>query len=68
MARLGFSRRRDFQLSNILLVAAIDIAGMAVAFPVGVGLALCLGVITTFLATPTGQSRLMLGAGRGSAS
>jgi glucose uptake protein len=29
-----------FNLSNILLVAAIDIAGMAVAFPVGVGLAL----------------------------
>src|SRR5277367_4004347 len=29
-----------FNLSNILLVAAIDIVGMAVAFPVGVGLAL----------------------------
>lgn len=27
-----------FNLSNILLVAAIDIAGLAVAFPVGVGL------------------------------
>ncbi|MEP7119110.1 MAG: multidrug DMT transporter permease, partial [Acidobacteriota bacterium] len=26
-----------FNLSNILLVAAIDIAGMAVAFPIGVG-------------------------------
>src|SRR5208282_796633 len=33
-----------FNLSNILLVAAIDIAGLAVAFPVGVGLALVLGV------------------------
>lgn len=44
-----------FNLSNILLVAAIDIAGMAVAFPVGVGLALCLGVITTFLATKQGN-------------
>src|ERR1700688_100541 len=40
-----------FNLSNILLVAAIDIAGMAVAFPVGVGLALCLGVVTTYLVT-----------------
>jgi glucose uptake protein len=39
-----------FNLSNILLVAAIDIAGLAVAFPVGVGLALVLGVITTYLA------------------
>jgi glucose uptake protein len=44
-----------FNLSNILLVAAIDIAGMAVAFPVGVGLALCLGVITTYLATRQGK-------------
>ena len=33
-----------FNLSNILLVAAIDIAGLAVAFPVGVGLALVIGV------------------------
>jgi glucose uptake protein len=51
-----------FNLSNILLVAAIDIAGMAVAFPVGVGLALCLGVITTYLATGSGNP-LMLGLG-----
>jgi glucose uptake protein len=44
-----------FNLSNILLVAAIDIAGLAVAFPVGVGLALVLGVITTYLATQQGN-------------
>lgn len=44
-----------FNLSNILLVAAIDIAGMAVAFPVGVGLALVLGVITTYVAKPEGD-------------
>ncbi len=44
-----------FNLSNILLVAAIDIAGLAVAFPVGVGLALVLGVITTYLATGSGD-------------
>jgi glucose uptake protein len=53
-----------FNLSNILLVAAIDIAGMAVAFPVGVGLALCLGVLTTFLATRQGDvTRLAIGVG-----
>ncbi len=53
-----------FNLSNILLVAAIDIAGLAVAFPVGVGLALVLGVITTYLATPTGNvPMLALGVG-----
>lgn len=44
-----------FNLSNILLVAAIDIAGLAVAFPVGVGLALVLGVITTYYATHSGN-------------
>jgi len=51
-----------FNLSNILLVAAIDIAGMAVAFPVGVGLALVLGVITTYVATNSGDvSKLSAG-------
>jgi len=44
-----------FNLGNILLVAAIDIAGMAVAFPVGVGLALVLGVITTYYLTGVGD-------------
>jgi glucose uptake protein len=53
-----------FNLSNILLVAAIDIAGLAVAFPVGVGLALVLGVVTTYLATGAGNVP-MLAAGVG---
>jgi glucose uptake protein len=48
-----------FNLSNILLVAAIDIAGMAVAFPVGVGLALALGVVTNYVATPVGNPVLL---------
>ena len=51
-----------FNLSNILLVAAIDMAGLAVAFPVGVGLALVLGVITTYVAKPEGNVP-MLAAG-----
>ena len=44
-----------FNLSNILLVAAIDIAGMAVAFPIGVGLALAIGVITNYVGSPVGN-------------
>ena len=44
-----------FNLSNILLVAAIDIAGLAVALPVGVGLALVIGVITTYWSKPEGN-------------
>src|ERR1700687_5247487 len=33
-----------FNLANLLLVAAIDMAGLAVAFPVGIGIALVGGV------------------------
>jgi glucose uptake protein len=51
-----------FNASNILLVAAIDVAGLAVAFPIGVGLALVLGIITTYFATRSGNAP-MLAAG-----
>jgi glucose uptake protein len=53
-----------FNLANILLVAAIDIAGLAVAFPIGIGLALVLGVVTTYFAKPEGNvPMLALGVG-----
>lgn len=48
-----------FNLANILLVAAIDLAGMAVAFPIGIGLALVLGVITNYFAVPIGNPWLL---------
>jgi len=48
-----------FNLANILLVAAIDVAGMAVAFPVGIGLALIIGVIMNYLAAPIGNVALL---------
>jgi len=48
-----------FNGANILLVAAIDIAGLAVAFPVGIGLALVLGVITTYAARPEGDVEML---------
>jgi glucose uptake protein len=41
-----------FNLANILLVAAIAIAGMSVAFPVGIGIALVLGVIVNYISNP----------------
>ena len=44
-----------FNLANLLIVAAIDIAGMAVAFPIGIGIALVLGVIVNYIATPVGD-------------
>jgi glucose uptake protein len=51
-----------FNLANILLVAAIDIAGMSVAFPVGIGLALVLGVVVNYAEHPVGNA-LFLSAG-----
>jgi glucose uptake protein len=50
-----------FNLANILLVAAIEIAGMAVAFPVGIGLALIIGVIMNYIADPVGNVALLAG-------
>ncbi|MBC8181523.1 multidrug DMT transporter permease [candidate division KSB1 bacterium] len=48
-----------FNAANILLVAAIAIAGMAVAFPVGIGIALVWGVIINYIATPLGNPTIL---------
>ena len=51
-----------FNAANILLVAAIAIAGMSVAFPVGIGLALVVGVLVNYWAEPKGEPiQLFLG-------
>jgi len=53
-----------FNLANILIVAAIAVAGMSVAFPVGIGLALVLGVLINYIATPKGNPLwLFIGVG-----
>lgn len=44
-----------FNASNILLSAAISICGMSVAFPVGVGLALVLGVLVNYFSMSKGE-------------
>lgn len=43
-----------FNIANILLVAAIAIAGLAVAFPIGIGLALVIGSILNYIITRRG--------------
>src|SRR5882762_2941277 len=48
-----------FNLANLLLVAAIEVAGMAVAFPVGIGLALVIGAVLSYLAAPVGNLPLL---------
>ncbi len=50
-----------FNAANILLAAAISIAGMSVAFPVGIGLALVLGVIVNYVGAPKGDPLLLFG-------
>ena len=48
-----------FNLANILLVAAIALAGMSVAFPVGIGIALVLGVIVNYIGAPSGNPTIL---------
>jgi len=55
-----------FNLANLLLVAAIDMAGLAIAFPVAIGIALVVGVVSSFLLQPKGNAGL-LAAGVGCA-
>ncbi len=50
-----------FNAANLLLVAAIEIAGLAVAFPVGIGLALVVGAISSYLISPSGNAVMLFG-------
>jgi len=51
----------DFNIANLLLVAAIDIAGLAVAFPIGIGLALVVGAVSSYLLAPKGNPLMLFG-------
>jgi len=51
-----------FNLANLLLVAAIDMSGLAVAFPVSIGIALVVGVVLSYILQPKGNA-LFLAAG-----
>jgi glucose uptake protein len=50
-----------FNLANLLLVAAISVAGMAVAFPISIGLALVIGTIWSYALNPQGYAPLLFG-------
>lgn len=51
-----------FNIANILIVVGIELAGLSVAMPVGIGLALILGVLVNYILSPVGNVGL-LGAG-----
>jgi glucose uptake protein len=48
-----------FNVANVLLVAGIDMAGLAVAFPLSIGIALAVGVILSYLQNPKGDALLL---------
>jgi glucose uptake protein len=48
-----------FNLANLLLVAAIDMAGLAIAFPVAIGIALVVGVVLSYILQPRGNGVLL---------
>lgn len=48
-----------FNASNILLTASMALAGMAVAFPLGVGIALVLGVFVNYFTAPKGDAVIL---------
>ena len=50
-----------FNLANLLLVAAISVAGMAVAFPISIGLALVIGTVWSYSLNPQGNPTLLFG-------
>jgi glucose uptake protein len=56
---LAFAGGAVFSVGNILIVAAISIAGMAVAFPIGAGLALVLGAVLNYIVAPAGNPLLI---------
>jgi glucose uptake protein len=58
---LAFAGGAIFNIANLLLVAAIGIAGMAVAFPIGIGLALVVGSVLNYVINPRGNPLLLFG-------
>ena len=49
-----------FNLANLLLVAAIDMAGLAVALPVSIGIALVVGTLLNYILQPKGNLVLLV--------
>jgi len=50
-----------FNLANLLLVAAISVSGLAVAFPISIGLALVIGTVWSYILNPQGYAPLIFG-------
>ncbi len=51
-----------FNVANVLLVAGIEMVGLAIAFPLSIGIALVEGTVLSYLTHPQGNA-VLLGAG-----
>lgn len=48
-----------FNIANVLLLAGIELVGLAIAFPISIGIALVEGVILSYAIQPKGSGRLL---------
>jgi glucose uptake protein len=48
-----------FNIANVLLIAGIEIVGLAIAFPISIGIALVEGVVLSYLLQPKGSAGLL---------
>jgi glucose uptake protein len=48
-----------FNIANLLLVAGIEMAGLAIAFPISIGIALVVGVVLSYALQPAGNPLLL---------
>src|SRR5258706_13046369 len=56
---MGMISGSIFNLANLLLVAGIDMVGIAIAFPLSIGIALAVGVILSYALQPRGDAVLL---------
>ena len=50
-----------FNIANVLLIAGIEIVGLAIAFPISIGIALVEGVVLSYALQPKGNAGLLAG-------
>src|SRR5260370_4934069 len=48
-----------FNIANVLLIAGIEMVGLAIAFPISIGIALVEGVLLSYIIQPRGSAFLL---------
>jgi glucose uptake protein len=48
-----------FNIANVLLIAGIDMVGLAIAFPLAIGIALVEGTVMSYMIHPSGNATLL---------